>query len=74
MDAALRGDSNSRADFYKTMHEIGAYSVNDIRAKEDEPKVAGGDVHLASLNYVPLEDFQRLSDQRNGGNNEPDNQ
>lgn len=74
MDAALRGDSKSRADFYKTMHEIGAYSVNDIRAKEDEPKVAGGDVHLASLNYVPLEDFQRLSDQRNGGNNEPDNQ
>ncbi|MGM9669727.1 MAG: phage portal protein [Faecousia sp.] len=66
MDAALRGDAKSRAEFYKTMHEIGAYSVNNILAKEDEPDVSGGDVRLASLNYVPLEDFQRLSDQRNG--------
>lgn len=71
MDAALRGDTESRADFYRTMHEIGAYSVNDIRAKEDEPNVPGGDARLASLNYVPLEDFRTLSLQRNsGGNNE----
>lgn len=68
MDAALRGDTASRATYYKTMHEIGAYSVNDILALEDQPKVPGGDVRLASLNYVPLEDFQRLSTQRNGGN------
>lgn len=74
MDAALRGDTESRANYYKAMHEIGAYSVNDIRAKEDEPNIPGGDVHLASLNYVPLEDFQRLSDQRNGGKNATDNQ
>lgn len=73
MDAALRGDTESRANYYKTMHEIGAYSVNDIRAKEDDPDVPGGDVHLASLNYIPLEDFQRLSNQRNGGKNEPNN-
>ena len=71
MDAALRGDTKSRAEFYKTMHEIGAYSVNDIRAKEDEPNVPGGDARLASLNYVPLEDFRTLSLQRNsGGKNE----
>lgn len=74
MDAALRGDTASRASYYKTMHEIGAYSVNEIRAKEDEPNVPGGDVRLASLNYVPLEDFQRLSDQRNGGKNATNNQ
>lgn len=67
MDAALRGDTASRAAFYKTMHEIGAYSVDDILALEDLPKVPGGGVRLASLNYVPLEDFQRLSEQRNGG-------
>lgn len=67
MDAALRGDTASRATFYKTMHEIGAYSVNDILALEDQPQVPGGDVRLASLNYVPLEDFQRLSLLRNGG-------
>lgn len=69
MDAALRGDTASRAAFYKTMHEIGAYSVNDILAKEDEPAVPGGDIRLASLNFVPLEDFKELSLIRNGGKN-----
>ena len=67
MNAALRGDTESRANYYQTMHQIGAYSVNDILALEDMPNVPGGDVHLASLNYVPLEDFQQLSHQRNGG-------
>ncbi len=67
MDAALRGDTASRATFYKTMREIGAYSVNDILALEDRAGVPGGDARLASLNYVPLEDFNRLSLQRNGG-------
>lgn len=67
MNAALRGDTESRSKYYQTMHQIGAYSVNDILALEDMPNVPGGDVHLASLNYVPLADFQRLSGQRNGG-------
>ena len=67
MNAALRGDTESRSKYYQTMHTIGAYSVNDILALEDMPNVPGGDVHLASLNYVPLEDFQQLSHQRNGG-------
>lgn len=69
MNAALRGDFESRAKYYKDMHEIGAYSVNDILALEDMPNVPGGDSHNASLNYVPLEDWQRLSLLRNGGNN-----
>lgn len=67
MDAALRGDTASRAKFYQTMREIGVYSVNDILALEDRENVPGGNARLASLNYVPLEDFNRLSLQRNGG-------
>lgn len=67
MDAALRGDTKSRAGFYETMHRIGAYSTNDILALEDRPNVPGGDIRMASLNYVPLEDFAQLSLQRNGG-------
>lgn len=66
MNAALRGDAESRSKYYQTMHQIGAYSVNDILALEDRPNVPGGNVHQASLNYVPLEDFQQLSHQRNG--------
>jgi HK97 family phage portal protein len=67
MDAALRGDTASRANFYKTMREIGASSVNDIRAHEDQPDVPGGNTRQASLNYVPLEWFEVLSLLRNGG-------
>lgn len=70
MNAALRGDYESRSKYYQTMHQIGAYSVNDICALEDMPDVPGGDVHQASLNYVPLEDWRRLSLLRNGGTNE----
>lgn len=66
MLAELRGDSASRVNWYEKMHNLGAYSVNDIRAKEDESDVAGGDVRVASLNFVPLEDFVELSRQRNG--------
>ena len=61
MDAALRGDTKSRAEFYKSMHEIGAYSVNDIEALEDRPDVPGGNVHQASLNYVPLSLYEELT-------------
>ena len=60
----LRGDSASRAAWYKNMRETGAFSVNEIRAQEDLPPVPGGDTHYASLNYVPLEDFQQLSTTR----------
>lgn len=70
MNAALRGDAESRSKYYQTMHQIGAYSVNNILALEDMPNVPGGDVHQASLNYVPLEDWRRLSLLRNGGANE----
>lgn len=63
--AELRGDTASRAAWYKNMRDMGVFSVNEIRALEDVPDVAGGDTHYASLNYVPLEDFQELSRQRN---------
>ena len=66
MMAALRGDSTSRGAWYRTMREIGAFSVNDILALEDMPDVSGGDTRNANLNFVPLEDFKRLSEHRNG--------
>lgn len=63
--AEMKGDTASRADWYKSMREIGAFSVNDIRALEDMSDVAGGDTYYANLNNVPLEDFRELSIARN---------
>ena len=68
MMAVLRGDMAARATWYQTMLQEGPYSVNDVRQLEDLPDVPGGDQRRASLNYVPLEDFKRLSEQKKGGN------
>lgn len=72
MMAELRGDSASRAKWYRDMREAGAFNVNDIRELEDMPQVEGGDEYLASLNYVPLSIWKELSiqrNQKNGGGN-----
>ena len=57
MMAELRADSQTRAEWYRVMREIGAYSVNDILAKEDEPDVEGGNIRLISRNFDALERF-----------------
>lgn len=67
MMGELRGDWASRADWYRTMSDIGAYSVNDILRYEDMPDVEGGDEHKASLNFVPLTTWKDLSIKRNEG-------
>lgn len=67
MMALLRSDSQSRGNYYQKMREVGAYNVDEIRAFEDMPPVEGGDEYAASLNYVPLKDWARLSIQRAGG-------
>lgn len=66
-NAELRGDLNARANWYKSMREVGAYSVNDVLALEDLPAVPGGETRLASLNYIPLELFYELAMARNKG-------
>lgn len=65
MMGELRGDWASRADWFRAMSEIGAYSVNDIRQLEDMPAVDGGNNHKASLNHVPLHMWEQLSLSRN---------
>lgn len=68
MMALLRSDQKSRAEYYRIMHQEGAYSINDILALEDMPDVEGGDEHAVSLNYIPLSLWRELSIKRNGGN------
>lgn len=67
MMAMLRSDQKSRAEYYRIMHQEGAYSINDILALEDMPDVDGGDEHAISLNYIPLSLWRELSLKRNGG-------
>ena len=59
--AELKGDTSARAEWYRTMVEIGGFSVNDILALEDKPDVPGGEHRRASLNFVPLADWAELS-------------
>lgn len=73
MMAELKGDTSSRANWYRTMTEVSAFSPNDILALEDLPDVPGGEHRKASLNYVPLDLWAELSVERNkkqGGSNE----
>lgn len=52
----LRGDSSSRATFYRAMRDTGVMSANDIRALEDLPPITGpeGGVHLQPTYMAPL--------------------
>lgn len=54
MNALLRGDSASRAEFYSKMFALGALSPNDIRRFEDQPPVPDGNTYFVPLNYGEL--------------------
>ncbi|MEV4173991.1 phage portal protein [Nonomuraea sp. NPDC049709] len=54
IEGLLRGDSRARAEFYRVMREVGAFSANDIRDLEDLPPVDGGDTYLQPMNMAPL--------------------
>ena len=57
VEGLLRGDSKTRAEFYRRMWEIGVYSTNEIRALEDLPPVEGGDARHRPLNMGELGTF-----------------
>ena len=58
MNAELRGDMASRAEWYRVMRNVGAYSVDEIRDYEDMPKAEGGETRLAPLNQIPLHQME----------------
>jgi HK97 family phage portal protein len=54
--ALMRGDSKARAEFYRTMTQIGAMSINEVRALEELNGIgSAGDEHLVQLNQTTLE-------------------
>lgn len=52
----LRVSPTERADYYRKMADLGAYSINDILEKEDEDPLSDeiGGVRLVPLNYETL--------------------
>ena len=55
VEGLLAGSSKERAEFYEKMVRIGAYSINEVRAKEKLPPVPGGDVPRIQMQNVPVD-------------------
>lgn len=78
LSSELRGDSESRAKYYKEMIYMGAMNINEVRELEDRDSIPNGDKHFANLNYIFLEfmeEYQRLKvtqeqNKKRGGNDE----
>lgn len=72
VEGLLRGDAESRGNFYNQMFMIGGMSINEIREKEDLNPIQGGDEHFVPLNMIPLEsakDYVMQSTQENESQN-----
>jgi len=62
LEGLLRADSAGRASFYQTMSQIGAMTINEIRALENLPPVPGGDVPRMQSQNVPIDQAPQLDD------------
>lgn len=58
VNALLRGDMKTRAEFYRLMKEIGVFNTNKILALEDENGIGPeGDVRFVPVNWQPANDL-----------------
>lgn len=55
LESLLRADKKTQAEFYKTMLDIGVYSINEVRELEDRNGIDGGDIHRVDLNHVSID-------------------
>jgi HK97 family phage portal protein len=56
LEALLRGDSSSRAEFYSKMTQNGIYTRDDCRVKENLPRRGGNaDVLTVQTNLSPID-------------------
>lgn len=60
LEGLLRADSKARAEFYQQMTNIGAMTINEVRALENMPPVPGGDVPRMQMQNVPITEAGQL--------------
>lgn len=54
LESLLRADKKTQAEFYKTMLDVGVYSINEVRELEERNAIDGGDIHRVDLNHVSI--------------------
>lgn len=64
IEGLLRGDSTGRANFYQTMTQIGAMTINEVRQKENLAPVEGGDVVRLQMQNVPITEADDADEER----------
>jgi HK97 family phage portal protein len=57
LEGLLRADSAGRARFYQQMTQIGAMTINEVRALENLPPVEGGEVPRMQMQNRPIADI-----------------
>lgn len=62
----LRGDADSRADYYSKLQSLGALSANDIRTMENMNKIEGGDKYFIPLNLGEVGKINTENNNNNG--------
>jgi HK97 family phage portal protein len=67
LEGLLRGDSAARSTFYREMTNIGAMTINEVRALENLPPVTGGDVPRMQMQNVPITEAGKDLIGHNGG-------
>lgn len=75
MNALLRGDAKSRAEFYGKMFQTASLSPNDIRRFENENPIEGGNRRFIQANMMPLDRVDDVVDRGQidrSGNDKPD--
>jgi HK97 family phage portal protein len=67
VEGLLRGDAKSRGEYYRSMFNIGAMSLNDIREKEEMDAIDNefADEHFVPVNMVPLNMVREVFSSRN---------
>ncbi len=54
IEGLLRGDTAARQAFYTALLDRGVFSINDVRALENQNPVDGGDERFVQANMIPL--------------------